>query len=69
MKAKISTFNRLVQVLYTPKYIFYTNTVTGLTFFGVGDYVVQRIVEHRKHSEVDFKRVGMIKELFISLHI
>ena len=57
-----SPFRRLVQVMYSKKVLPYTNTATGLVFFGIGDLAVQRIVERKRltSGEVDAKRVGML---------
>lgn len=38
--------------------LLYTNTATGMVFFGAGDLVVQKFIDKRKLSEIDTKRVG-----------
>ena len=55
-------FQRLAKVLYSEKVLPFTNTATGLVFFGIGDLVVQWLVEHKQITagEVDLKRVGKL---------
>lgn len=44
------------RVLYSPKYLFWTNTATGVLFFGTGDLMVQKFID--KRSKIDTNRNG-----------
>lgn len=38
----MSKFINFVNKMYSPKYLFYTNTATGLVFLAGGDFMVQK---------------------------
>ena len=52
---------------YSKRYLPITNTVTGVIFFGTGDYAVQRLVEKRPSQQVDYKRIGKNLQYFVIL--
>ncbi len=58
----MSLFTKLIRTLYSPKYLLYTNTVTGVLFLGSGDIIEQQLIENKllKHTnEYDSKRTGI----------
>lgn len=49
--------------MYSKKVLPYTNTGTGMLFFGIGDVLVQTVVDGKKITEkgqIDWKRVGKL---------
>ncbi|XP_075678686.1 mpv17-like protein 2 [Dermatophagoides pteronyssinus] len=42
------------RILYSSKYLFWTNTATGMIFFGTGDMIVQKYID--KRSNIDLNR-------------
>ena len=47
--------------MYSKRVLPYTNTGTGMLFFGTGDLIVQSVVEGKRITErdqIDWKRVG-----------
>lgn len=58
----MSFISRVFHTLYSPKYLLYTNTLTGALFLGSGDIIEQQLVEKHilNHSiEYDSKRTGI----------
>lgn len=55
---------RLLDQLYSKKYLLLTNTLTGVGFFTAGDLLVQEIIEKRdwKREGIDWKR---LREFFL----
>ena len=45
------------RILYSSKYLFWTNTATGMIFFGTGDMIVQKYID--KRSKIDLNRNGL----------
>ena len=57
----LNPFRRLGAWMYSKRVLPYTNTGTGMLFFGTGDLIVQSVVEGKRITErdqIDWKRVG-----------
>ncbi|KAH9395867.1 hypothetical protein TYRP_020279 [Tyrophagus putrescentiae] len=58
----LNPFRRLGAWMYSKRVLPYTNTGTGMLFFGTGDLIVQSVVEGKRITErdqIDWKRVGV----------
>ena len=51
------------KILYSSKYLFWTNTATGMIFFGTGDMIVQKYID--KRSKIDLNRNGLLIFFFV----
>jgi len=64
---------RVFRTLYSPKYLLYTNTVTGALFLGSGDIIEQQIVERKllnHNKQYDPQRTGILfSSYFMSSYI
>jgi hypothetical protein len=52
------TIKRLINKLFSPKYLLFTNIFTGMTFHSNGDLIAQKIENWEKcDKKFDYKRL------------